>query len=128
MKFSSILVVLVSILFFSACGSEEEKPEGNPYSTAAKEPSKGGKLFKQYCVQCHSLDKDKIGPALKGVFANWNYDTTRITAFIRNARETINAEDPRAVAVAEKWNYALMTPMPHLTDDDIKAILEYIAE
>lgn len=128
MKLNKALLLIGCTVVMSACGSEEEKSEGNPYSTASKEVSDGGKLFKQYCVQCHGLNEDRIGPKLKGSFAHWNYDTARISAFIRNSKETIESGDPRAMEVAEKWNHALMTPMPHLSDENIRDILEYIAE
>ena len=127
MKYSILFIALLSIGIYS-CGDESEAPKGNPYSTADQEPSKGGQLFNSYCVQCHALDKDKIGPALKGAFTHWDNDTGRIAAFIRNAKQSIDGGDPRAVKIADDYNHALMTPMPHLSDDDINALLEYIAE
>lgn len=127
MKYSILLLLAVCVGIMS-CGDEPESKKGNPYSTADQEPSKGGQLFNNYCVQCHALDKDKIGPKLQGAMAHWDNDTARIAAFIRNAKQTIDAGDPRAVKIANDYNHALMTPMPHLSDEDINAILEYIAE
>ena len=126
MRYPAILV-LAGILLCTACG-EESNDSSSGADTQKVEVSKGEQIFRSSCMACHGLDEARIGPALKGTFASWNYDTARITAFIRNAGETIKAGDPRAVKVAEEWNNALMTPMPHLTDNDIKAILEYIAE
>ena len=125
---NSKLWLLAICITIASCGSDETTKKGNPYSTADKEPSKGGQLFNSYCIQCHGLDEDKVGPKLKGAFAHWDNDTTRIRAFIRNTKETIVSGDPRAVQVAKDWNNALMTPMPHLSDEDINHILEYIAE
>lgn len=127
MKYSILLAAVICFGIMS-CGDEPETKKKNPYSTADQEPSKGGQLFNNYCVQCHALDKDKLGPALKGAFARWDNDTSRIRAFIINAGKAIESGDPRAVQVAKDWNNALMTPMPHLSDDDVNAILEYIAE
>lgn len=118
----------IACLALSSCGSEEETKKGNPYSTAAQEETKGGQLFNSYCVQCHALDEDRIGPALRGAFTHWDNDTARISAFIRNSKQAIESGDVRAVEIADKYNRALMTPMPHLSDDDINALLEYIAE
>jgi len=123
-----ILLAAILCLGIMSCGDEPETKKGNPYSTADQEPSKGGQLFNNYCIQCHALDRDKVGPALKGVFAHWNYDTARIRAFIINSGESIRSGDPRAVQVAKDWNNALMTPMPHLGNDDVHALLEYMAE
>ncbi len=127
MKYPILLSAALCIGIMS-CGDEPETKKGNPYSTADQETSKGGQLFNNYCVQCHALDRDKVGPALKGAFAHWDYDTARIRSFIINASEVIQSGDPRAVQVAKDWNNALMTPMPHLSSDDVDAILEYIAE
>lgn len=127
MKYCIILVAVIGIGLMS-CGDESDTKEKNPYSTADQETSKGGQLFNSYCIQCHALDHDKVGPALKGALAHWDSDTSRIRAFIINAGESIRSGDPRAVQVAKDWNNAMMTPMPHLNNDDVNAILEYIAE
>lgn len=124
MKYVQLLTIAICMVFAS-CGSDNTSA-GN--DTPAQETSKGEQLFNNYCLQCHSLDENKMGPKLRGSFAHWDNDTTRIRAFIRNAKETIESGDPRAVQVAKDWNNALMTPMPHLSDEDINHILEYIAE
>lgn len=124
----AILIIACSFAIFSCGSGDEESNKKNPYSTADEQPDPGARLFKTYCVQCHSLDEARIGPPLRGSFAHWDYDTARISSFIRNARETINSGDPRAVAVAEEYNYALMTPMPQLSDEEISALLAYMAK
>lgn len=124
MKYILLLTTAICLVFAS-CGSEDTAGGDSP---PAQEMSKGEQLFNNYCLQCHSLDENKMGPKLRGSLAHWNNDTTRIRAFIRNAKETIESGDPRAVQVAKDWNNALMTPMPHLSDEDINHILEYIAE
>lgn len=126
MRYKVITVILISLLFV-ACGSDRGA-DNSSESKKTVEMTKGQQLFNNYCLQCHSLVKDKLGPNLKGAFARWDYDTARISAFIRNAQDVINMGDPRAIEVAKEWNHALMTPMPHLSDEDIKALLEYMAE
>lgn len=123
MKFR-VLAPVVGMVLLCACGNSEE---GNTTNNNAP-ISKGQQLFNTYCLQCHSLDKDKMGPALKGAIKHWDNDTARIAAYIRDAEETIANGDPRAVEVAEEWNHAMMPPMPQLSDEEINAILEYIAE
>lgn len=120
----ALLLPVMAILFLLSCGEEKPAEEGKKDTSETK----GEQLFNNYCMQCHGVAEDRIGPALKGSLARWENDTARITKFIRNARETIESGDPRAVQVAKEWNNALMTPMPHLTDQDIHDILEYIAE
>lgn len=118
-----VLPALMAIWLLASCG--EEKP-AQEKGAAKTEKSKGEQLFNNYCMQCHGVNEDRIGPALKGSLSRWDNDTARITKFIRNARESIQNGDPRAVKVAQEWNNALMTPMPFLSDDDIADILEYI--
>ncbi len=121
------LITIGLVILFASCGSEEEAASST--ETGAKvEMSHGQKLFNDYCLQCHSLVANKVGPSLRGALERWDNDTSRIAAFIKNAKETIDSGDPRAVQVAEEWNNTLMTPMPHLTDEDIAALLEYMAK
>lgn len=126
-KYSLLIAVAIGISTLVACGSEEETTNSSSNEKVA-EMSKGQQMFNDYCLQCHSLVTNKIGPSLRGALERWDNDTTRISAFIRNAQQTIDSGDPRAVEVAKEWNNALMTPMPHLTDEDITALLEYIAK
>lgn len=127
MKFRKILIIS-SLVLLIACGDESSKRNTNTKENAAKHATKGAQLFNNYCLQCHGLNDDKIGPKLAGVLARWDNDTSRIAAFIRNPQKVIASGDKRAVAVAKEWNYAMMTPMPHLSDAEINALLEYMAE
>lgn len=122
-----LAAALSASVLLASCGSDNEKKEEKEPPFVIRE-NKGEKLFNENCVQCHELDRNKIGPQLKGAFAHWDYDTVRISAFIHNSSKAISSGDPRAVQVAEEFNHTLMTPMPHLSDEDIHAILEYIAE
>ena len=119
-------LVLAFVILLAACGTESITQSTE--TTVGSEPPMppGKKTFINNCVQCHNLKTDKIGPKLEGSFANWNNDTARYVAFIRNSQEVIKAGDPRAVEVYEKWGKQLMTPMPHLTDGDIHELLDYI--
>src|SRR5690606_12087309 len=127
MKYYVLLGFLgISILFY-ACGSGESPENPDPFADAPKkEISAGQQLFVQNCLQCHYVEKDKIGPKLRGFMAYWDNDTTRVRAFIRNSQELIRSGDPRAVEIYEQYNKSIMTPMPHLTDQEIDLIVEYI--
>lgn len=123
-------LAFIALAFASCSGGSNEKSvrdeDKNIEGAAKVEMSAGHKLFVNNCIQCHNIKTDKIGPALEGVMSRWNNDTARVYAFIRNSQEVIKKGDPRAVEVYEKYNHTMMTPMPHLTDQDINQILEYI--
>ncbi len=117
----------LSMLFYSCQGSGESGQQTDPFADApTREISAGQQLFVQNCLQCHYVEKDKIGPKLRGFMAHWNHDTARVRAFIRNSMEVIKSGDPRAVEVYEQYNKSVMTPMPHLSDEQIDQIIEYI--
>ncbi len=117
---------IASILLIYSCGTQEVTQTNDKVVNTEPEISKGQKLFINNCIQCHTIKKDKIGPKLEGVLARWDNDTTRLYAFIKNSQEAIKKGDPRAVKVYKEWNETMMTPMPHLSDGEINAILEYI--
>jgi cytochrome c551/c552 len=116
---------ICSVVFLSACGSEQPAQDNNTSQQAPAEAN-GKTIFINNCIQCHSLHEDKVGPKLEGVMAKWDNDTTRIRAFIHNSQDAVKSGDPRAVAVYKEWRETLMTPMPHLTNQDIDQLLDYI--
>ncbi len=88
--------------------------------------SKGKAIFVANCMQCHKMNDKSIGPALAGSMQRWDNDTSRIAKFIRNSQESISLGDARAKQVYEENNKSPMPPMPHLTDNDINALIDYI--
>ncbi|WP_276133263.1 c-type cytochrome [Polluticoccus soli] len=118
--------IILSALVLASCGNSENTTGAITETPAETMVSAGEQIFINNCAQCHTVKADKIGPKLEGALARWDNDTTRFRAFVRSSQEMINAGDPRAVQVAKEWNYAMMTPMPHLTDKDIDQVLEYI--
>lgn len=117
--------ILLSAML-SACGGSEPATEQSEPQEVHPGMTKGKAIFAANCIQCHSLHQDKIGPKLEGAIARWNNDTTRISRFIKNSQEAISMGDPRAKELYEKWNKTIMTPMPHLTDNDINELIDYI--
>jgi cytochrome c2 len=121
---------IVATLALASCGGAVEESVRNEdeglESGNKVEMSGGHKLFVNNCIQCHNIKKDKIGPKLEGVLARWDNDTARMYAFIKNSQQVIKNGDPRAVKVYEEWNKTMMTPMTHLTDNEIDQIIEYI--
>jgi hypothetical protein len=85
----------------------------------------GKALFNQKCASCHAIDKQLVGPALKGVEDRWD-DKKMIYEWVRNSASVIKKGYPRAVAVYAEFNKIQMTAFPELKDQDIDAILGYI--
>lgn len=88
---------------------------------------KGQQLFQANCARCHSanLQMDLTGPALFGVTERvpsreWLY------GWIKNSAVVIESGDAYANQIYEKWNKSPMQAMPHLQDEDIDNILEWI--
>ena len=114
--------LVFGILFITGCAQavEEKKPvvENTIAISADAE-----ELFRINCSQCHRANKDFVAPALKNVRQRWN-DHGKLYRFIRNSQEVIK-EDAYARELFKKWNNAYMQPFPELTDEQIKAILDY---
>jgi len=85
----------------------------------------GKQLFNQKCASCHAIDKQLVGPALKGVEDRWP-DKNQLYAWVRNSAKVVNSGYPRAIEVYNQFNKVQMTAFAELTDKDIDAILGYI--
>lgn len=124
-----VVPALAIVIALASCGdtpTSEDFTSTDNSSTTPKTVSRGENLFKQNCRVCHTPEKALTGPALKGVLARWDNDTARVRAFIKNSAKLIREGDPRAVQVYNDWNKVSMTPMTHLSDEQIDLILEYI--
>ena len=84
----------------------------------------GGAIFKQKCTSCHAIDRQVVGPALKGVTER--HDNAWLIKWIKNSQALIAAGDPAAVKVFNEYNKSVMTPFPELSDEDINNILAYV--
>ncbi|MEZ5017465.1 MAG: cytochrome c [Flavipsychrobacter sp.] len=120
-------LIACGALLLVSCGNAESSSNSTSEEKKAVPVYDYGKeLYTQNCTQCHIVNKDMIGPALKGALARWDNDTVALRSFVKNSTMAITSGNPRAVEVYNKWNKAMMTPMPHLTDEDIDAILDYV--
>ncbi len=93
------------------------------------DPTNGEKLFKANCTACHALDKQVVGPALKGVVARLETEQGLgkdwLHKWIKNNKELRASGDKYANEVFEKFNKTEMQVFPNLTDKDIDDILAY---
>jgi cytochrome c len=72
----------------------------------------GQEFFNKYCVQCHSLDHDKKGPLLRGVFGrkSGTVPTFRYSDALKKANVTWDAQS------LDKW---LSSPDDFIPDNDM---------
>ena len=93
------------------------------------DPKNGEKLFKANCTACHTLDKQIVGPALKGVVerlkSEQGLDTEWLHKWIKDNKSLRASGDKYANEVYEKYNKTEMPAFPNLTDKDIDDILAY---
>ncbi|MBW8521983.1 c-type cytochrome (plasmid) [Chryseobacterium chendengshani] len=93
------------------------------------DPKNGEKLFKANCTACHALDKQVVGPALKGVVerlkSEQGLDKEWLHKWIKNNKELRASGDKYANEVFEKYNKTEMQVFPNLADKDIDDILAF---
>lgn len=88
----------------------------------------GKNLFRSNCAACHNrnMKDDLTGPALAGLEERWkDYPQEDLYNYIRNSKEMLEQQHPRAVELWEAWEPTVMNSFD-LTDEEIEAILQYI--
>ena len=85
--------------------------------------AKGKSLFNANCASCHKLNRNLVGPALKGVSAK--YEKELLYSWIKNSAALIKSGDDQAVAIYEEYNKVAMNAFPQLSNEDIDNILAY---
>lgn len=115
-----------SLILFSCSNNNTEKNKNTPSSATATTAEEGKDLFKMMCSACHLVDRDLVGPALKGVEERWA-NKQDLYEFIRNPNAVIEKND-YAKNLWLKHNKTQMTPYPQLTNEQIDAILAYVNE
>ncbi|MEO7310845.1 MAG: c-type cytochrome [Chitinophagaceae bacterium] len=116
---------LFSFVLFTACSSPSEKTNTNAKSVAASPALEHGKeIFFGRCASCHMVNKELTGPALKGAEDRWP-DKQKMYAFIRNSDSVIQT-DKYARELWLQYNQTSMNKHSDLTDEDIRAIIDYI--
>ena len=82
----------------------------------------GAALFKANCANCHKVDKDFTGPALKG----WA-DRVPAGDWIFNWVHNPGAmNDAYAKQIKDKWKPTIMTGFAQLSKEEISAIMKYV--
>lgn len=85
----------------------------------------GEATFKQTCGACHSIGKGKlVGPDLKDVHKKRKEEW--IIKFVKGSQAFIKSGDADAKAIFDEFN--MVMPDQNLKDEEIKAVIAYIAE
>ncbi|PYQ69003.1 MAG: hypothetical protein DMG04_29890 [Acidobacteria bacterium] len=85
----------------------------------------GQYTFKNHCAACHTIGGgDAIGPDLKGVTANREYDWLK--RFIASPERVFADNDPIARTLLDKYKQVRM-PSLSLTEQDAAVLIDYIA-
>lgn len=84
-------------------------------------------LFQNNCAACHAVNKELVGPPLKGAENNVA-DKKVLYAWIRNNQAVLKAGNPYYNALYLRYNKTPMMTFPDMTDDEIAAILAYIRQ
>jgi cytochrome c2 len=113
---------LLSIPYTQGQEKEVDKTCGNALSGAA---SKGSVLFRENCASCHSVTKTLTGPALMDVTKRIT-DKKLLYSWIRNSQAVLQTNNPYFKKLVREYDNIIMTSFPHLTDEEIADILQYI--
>ena len=96
---------------------------------AQGDPVKGQELFKANCTACHALDKQVVGPPLKGVVERvkeeGGVDEAWLHKWIKDNKALRESGDAYANKIFEQYNKVEMQQFPNLSDADIDNILAY---
>jgi mono/diheme cytochrome c family protein len=126
-RISRSILTLVAFSFISLSSSFAADPASSaaaPATTPALD-GKGEQLFKENCKACHKIHEESVGPALSGV--TQRHDAAWLHAWVKNSSAVIASGDKAAVALYAKYNKTAMTSFPTFSNEDIDAIVAYVA-
>ena len=127
-----LLIMLTVLAFITSCGSSEneQSKEAEVASTATQKTvvdneltanpiyQKGHELTEKYmCLSCHKVDETLTGPAYKDVAKK--YTGADGGAIAKLAKKIIDGG-------AGVWGEIPMSPHPNVSNEDAKAMVEYI--
>ncbi|MFK8036661.1 MAG: cytochrome c3 family protein [Crocinitomicaceae bacterium] len=97
-------------------------------SALAQDAAKGEKVFKANCAACHKIDKKLVGPALQGMTARWeeNSSVENMYSWIKNSQVYAKSSgDSYAKGLIAEYNGSVMTAQA-VSDEDITDLIEYV--
>ncbi|UTA67594.1 c-type cytochrome [Emticicia sp. 21SJ11W-3] len=117
------LAVVVTISFSNAFAQDSTATAAAP--AGGGDTALGEKLFKENCAQCHAPTSEQVvGPGLAGV--ETRRDFAWLKKWINNPMGVIASGDKYANELFVKFNKTPMTAFPSFTDEQVRAILDYV--
>ncbi|TAD86544.1 MAG: cytochrome c [Bacteroidetes bacterium] len=104
------------------CRSATAPQQSTVYTSAELEAGK--QLFSSLCGNCHKINADMSGPALRGSLARWP-NRALLYAFVRNSKSVVDT-NAYAKGLYLAYNQTVMPAMPQLTDNQIDQIFAYV--
>ncbi len=98
-------------------------PAAGGLSADAAVVDQGKALFDGNCKQCHAINEQVVGPALKGITERRTLPW--LVNFIKYPQKTIESGDPYAKALYDKYKQ-FMPNHDFLKDEEVNAILSYV--
>ncbi len=87
----------------------------------------GQKLFKANCASCHRVEGKLLGPGLANSWERWE-SQQKLISWVHNSQEMIKSGDPYAVELFNEYNKSIMSPFPHLSEEQVINIMEYFVQ
>jgi len=86
----------------------------------------GESVFKANCAACHKIDKDFVGPALKGTQDRWEEKSSldNLYKWIQNSQGLVEEGDAYAKKLFSKWGSVM--PPQSVSNEEIDALFEYV--
>ncbi|MES2388466.1 MAG: c-type cytochrome [Bacteroidota bacterium] len=85
---------------------------------------KGKGIFEQNCKNCHAINEQVVGPALRDANKRWPSEAAMME-FIKHPQKTIDGGNAYAKGLYTKYG-VYMSNWDGLGDDNIKAVIAYI--
>lgn len=131
------LLSLVFLLTFSTTSYAQDETtvekataadvsEAVPDAGSSGDVKAGEGLFKANCAACHKLDKNSVGPPLRGIADA--HDREWLYKWIHNSSALIASGDATAVKLFADHNKTPMTHFPALSTTDIDNIMAYTSQ
>ena len=88
----------------------------------------GEMLFKGNCASCHRPTEEPLtGPGLKGVQERWAGREELLYEWVKNPQKVLNSGDAYANKLYSEWKASGVMPAQAVNNEEIDAILAYVA-
>jgi len=96
-------------------------------STSLLNAQNGEQLFKAKCNTCHIVDKNSVGPILKGTKQKWidASEGEMIYDWVKNSQNLIASGKSKTALEVQNFSKSAMTPQA-VSNEEIDAILNYV--